>query len=69
MGFNSGRGLTQFIEDFGYVATFAFFAVFMIIYHLVEEYVENDKTKKIIWATIAVFMGILGYAYKVLIEK
>ena len=69
MGFNFGRGLNRFIEDFGYGVTFAFFVVFMVVYYLLEEYVENDKTKKIIWAAFAVFMGFVGCAYKFLIEK
>lgn len=69
MGFNSGRGLSRFIEDFGYGVTFAFFVVFMVVYYILEEYVESDKMRNIIWAAFAVFMGLVACGYKLLVEK
>lgn len=62
MGYNSGRGLSRFIDQFGYLGLIIFIVIFMAYDYILEKTIEDVKLKKIIWIGTAVLTGfILGF--------
>lgn len=59
MGYNSGRGLTRFVDQFGYIGLIIFLIFFMLVDYFLEKTVENEKLRKYIWIGTIVLTGIL----------
>ena len=59
MGYNSGIGLTRFVDEFGYIGLIIFLIFFMLVDYFLEKTVENEKLRKYIWVGTIVLTGIL----------
>lgn len=59
MGYNSGRGLDRFIDQFGYLGLIIFIVLFMAYDYILEKTIEDAKLKKFIWIGTVVLTGII----------
>ena len=59
MGYNSGRGVARFIEDFGYTGFFIFIVLFFLLDYLLERFIENEKTRKFVLVFVLAFSAII----------
>lgn len=59
MGYNSGRGLSRFIDQFGYLGLIIFIVIFMVYDYILEKTIEDAKLKKFIWIGTVVLTGII----------
>lgn len=59
MGYNSGRGLSRFIDQFGYLGLIIFIVIFMAYDYILEKTIEDAKLKKFIWIGTVILTGII----------
>lgn len=59
MGYNSGRGLSRFIDQFGYLGLIIFIVIFMAYDYILEKTIEDAKLKKFIWLGTVILTGII----------